>query len=214
MNLKTKGLAKKLIVAITGLIICGIGVGIFLYSGLGVDPASVFELGIAKVFNITYGTSAALINVVILLIVLVVDKSYISISSLLAIFGIGYTADFVNLLLGLFLKGTLPMLIRLVMVFIGLFIMSVGIATYICGDLGVGAIDLISEIISNKLHIAYRIVRVSVDVALVALGFVLGGTVGIGTVIAAVLTGPVVQLVRPHICRMADSFLGNRTNPV
>lgn len=207
MNLKTKGLARKLAVSMTGLIICGIGVGIFLYSSLGVDPASVFELGIANVCHISYGTSAALINVVILLIVFVLDKSYINLSSLLAIFGIGYTADFMNRLLGLFLKGELPVAVRLVMIFLGLMIMSTGIATYIRADLGVGAIDLVSEIISHKLHVSYRVVRVSVDVTFVAVGFVLGGAVGVGTVIAAFLTGPAVQFVRPHVYRVTDRFL-------
>lgn len=207
MNLKTKGLARKLVVSMTGLIICGIGVGIFLYSSLGVDPASVFELGIANVCHISYGTSAALINVVILVIVFVLDKSYINLSSLLAIFGIGYTADFMNRLLGLFLKGELPVAVRLVMIFLGLMIMSTGIATYIRADLGVGAIDLVSEIISHKLHVSYRVVRVSVDVTFVAVGFVLGGAVGVGTVIAAFLTGPAVQFVRPHVYKVTDRFL-------
>lgn len=207
MNLKTKGLARKLVVSMTGLIICGIGVGIFLYSSLGVDPASVFELGIANVCRISYGTSAALINVVILVIVFVLDKSYINLSSLLAIFGIGYTADYMNRLLGLFLKGELPVAVRLVMIFLGLMIMSTGIATYIRADLGVGAIDLVSEIISHKLHVSYRVVRVSVDVTFVAVGFVLGGAVGVGTVIAAFLTGPAVQFVRPHVYRVTDRFL-------
>lgn len=207
MNLKTKGLARKLVVSMTGLIICGIGVGIFLYSSLGVDPASVFELGIANVCRISYGTSAALINVVILVIVFVLDKSYINLSSLLAIFGIGYTADYMNRLLELFLKGELPVAVRLVMIFLGLMIMSTGIATYIRADLGVGAIDLVSEIISHKLHVSYRVVRVSVDVTFVAVGFVLGGAVGVGTVIAAFLTGPAVQFVRPHVYRVTDRFL-------
>ena len=48
VKFNTKGLVRKLIVAMAGLVICGIGVGIFLYSGLGVDPASVFELGDRK----------------------------------------------------------------------------------------------------------------------------------------------------------------------
>lgn len=207
MNFRGTDLARKLIVAMVGLIICGIGVGIFLYSGLGVDPASVFELGIANVFHVSYGTASAAINVVILVIVFCVDKSYISISSLLAIFGIGYTADFMNTLLDFFLKGNLHVVIRIIMIFIGLMIMSAGIATYIRADLGVGAIDLISEIISNKLHISYRYIRISADVAFVITGFFLGGTVGIGTVLAAFMTGPSVQFLRPYVYKVVDPIL-------
>lgn len=207
MKFDTKGLIRKLIVAMAGLIICGIGVGIFLYSSLGVDPASVFELGIGNVFHISYGTSAAAINVVILVIVFFLDKSYINIASILAIFGIGYTADLINFVLGIFLKGEQHIIIRLVMIVIGLLVMSTGIAAYIRADLGVGAIDLVSEIISDKLKISYRGVRVAADVVFVAVGFALGGAVGIGTVLAAFMTGPAIQFLRPYVYKFTDKIL-------
>lgn len=197
---------KRILISLVGLILCGVGVSTFLYSGMGVDPASVFELGIAKVFKISYGTSSALINVVILLVVFFIDKNYINISSLIAIFGIGYTADFVRKILSILIQGEPNLILKLVLILIGLFIMSCGIATYIMADLGVGAIDLISEIISRKSKMQYRLVRVIGDVAFVVIGFLLGGTVGVGTVVAAFLTGPTVQLVRPSIEKVLNAF--------
>ena len=197
---------KRILTSLVGLILCGVGVSMFLYSGMGVDPASVFELGLAKVFRISYGTSSALINVVILLIVFFIDKNYINISSLIAIFGIGYTADFVRKILSILIQGEPNLILKLVLILIGLFIMSCGIATYIMADLGVGAIDLISEIISRKSKMQYRVVRVIGDVAFVVIGFLLGGTVGVGTVVAAFLTGPTVQLVRPSIEKVLNAF--------
>ena len=197
---------KRILTSLVGLILCGVGVSMFLYSGMGVDPASVFELGLAKVFRISYGTSSALINVVILLIVFFIDKNYINISSLIAIFGIGYTADFVRKILSILIQGEPNLILKLVLILIGLFIMSCGIATYIMADLGVGAIDLISEIISRKSKMQYRWVRVIGDVAFVVIGFLLRGTVGVGTVVAAFLTGPTVQLVRPSIEKVLNAF--------
>ena len=197
---------KRILTSLVGLILCGVGVSMFMYSGMGVDPASVFELGIAKVCGISYGTSSALINVVILLIVFFIDKSYINISSLIAIFGIGYTADFVRKILSILIQGEPNLILKLVLILIGLFIMSCGIATYIKAELGVGAIDLISEIISRKSKVQYRVVRVIGDVAFVVIGFLLGGTVGVGTVVAAFLTGPTVQLVRPGIEKVLNAF--------
>ncbi len=201
-------LGKRTLVSLIGLILCGVGVALFLYSGLGVDPASVFELGIANVFHISYGTSSALINVVILAIVLIIDKSYVNISSVLAIFGIGYTADFVRMFLDMLHLGELNFIVKILLVFLGLMIMAVGIATYIRADLGVGAIDLISEIISRKGNFQYRIVRVIGDISFVVIGFFLGGTVGIGTVVAAFLTGPAVQFVRPAVHKAVDKIIG------
>lgn len=200
-------ISKRILISLVGLILCGIGVAMFLYSGMGVDPASVFELGIGKAFGISYGTSSALINVIILLIVFFIDKSFINISSVIAIFGIGYTADFVRKILTILVQGEIHLFLKLVLILVGLFIMSCGIATYIKADLGVGAIDLISEIISRKTKVQYRLVRVIGDTTFVVIGYFLGGTVGVGTVVAAFLTGPTVQLVRPGIERILEIFL-------
>lgn len=208
---KKDHLLARILIASVGLMFCGIGVGIFLYSGLGVDPASVLELGLSNVVGISYGTTTAILNVIILFIVFLVDRSYINLSSFLAIFLIGYVADFIKFLLGFAVTGQPHLVLRLAMILIGLVIMATGIATYIKADLGVGAIDLVSEIISDKLHIAYRIVRVTGDITFVVVGFLLGGTVGVGTVVAAFMTGPVVQFMRPLVCRVTERFIPAET---
>lgn len=205
--MKKNNLFLKILVAIVGLMISGVGVGIFLYSQLGVDPASVLELGLGKVFHVSYGTASALTNIVILVVVFLVDKAYINLSSLLAIFGIGYTADFMKFILNSVIKGELNLFVRIIMILIGCVIMAIGIATYIRADLGVGAIDLVSEIISNKLKFSYRVIRVVCDITFVVSGYLLGGTVGVGTVVAAFLTGPAVQFVRPHVYKVTDKIL-------
>lgn len=97
---------------------------------------------------------------------------------------------------------------KIVLIVLGLMIMAIGIATYIRADLGVGAIDLISEIISRKGNFQYRIVRVIGDISFVVIGFFLGGTVGIGTVVAAFMTGPAVQFVRPAVHKVVDKIIG------
>lgn len=206
--MKKDHLMLRILVAIIGLMISGVGVGIFLYSQLGVDPASVLELGLGNVLHVSYGTASALTNVVILVIVFFADKSYINLSSVLAIFGIGYTADFTSFVLDGLIKGELGLIVRIIMILVGCLIMAVGIATYIRADLGVGAIDLVSEIISARLGRSYRVVRVVGDISFVVVGFFLGGTVGIGTVVAAFMTGPAVQFVRPYVYQVTDRILG------
>ena len=207
MKQKNKNLGARVVMSLVGLILCGVGVSLFLYTGMGVDPASVFELGIGNVTGISYGSAAALLNVVILFIVFLVDRRYINISSFLAIFGIGYTADFVRGILDICIRREPVLIVKLLMLVAGLFIMAVGIAVYIFADLGVGAIDLVSEIISDKSGFAYQKVRVIGDVSFVVIGYVLGGTVGVGTVLAAFMTGPAVQLVRPGVYRLLKRFV-------
>lgn len=201
-------LPARVFASLIGLVLCGVGISLFLYTGMGVDPASVLELGIANVIGISYGNAAALLNVVILVIVFLVDKHYIHISSFLAIFGIGYTADIMQRILGWAIKGEPNLILKVLMIVIGLCIMATGVATYINADLGVGAIDLVSEIISDKFHLTYRYVRIAGDISFVVIGFLMGGRVGVGTIVAAFMTGPVVQLVRPTVQKLWGPVLG------
>ena len=83
----------------------------------------------------------------------------------------------------------------------GCVILGFGMSIIIKSNSGTGPNDLIAMIFSDKINqhrrIAFRWVRIGCDVFFVAVGFFLGGTVGIGTVVAALLTGPVVQFFLP-----------------
>ena len=80
----SRHLLPRILISIIGLSLSGIGVGIFLFSQMGLDPASTFEKALGAKLGVSFGTAAAIINVVILLIVFFIDRKYISISSLLA----------------------------------------------------------------------------------------------------------------------------------
>lgn len=200
-------LLKQIIVVILGLCIAGIGVGIFLFSGLGVDPASVFQTGLSNILNISYGTASALSNIIIISVVLIIDKKYINIATIIAIVAIGYTADFANFILNTIIVNEIGLLFRMFFILFGCFIMSLGIAIYIRAKLGVGAIDSVSEVISDKLHLDYKKVRVTSDLLFVVVGTLLGGALGFGTIVAAFLTGPFVQWIRPKSDKIIGSFL-------
>lgn len=203
-------LVKRTLIAALGLTISGIGVGIFIFSNLGVDPASVFQLGMASQVGISYGTASAIMNVIILTIVFFIDKKYINISSFLAIFLIGYTADFASKGLELLIPIAPILQVRLVLLVIGCTIMALGIPIYIRADLGVGAVDLVSEIIADKTGVKYRIIRICCDLTFVITGYFLGGKVGIGTAVAVLMTGPIVQAIRPTINKIVDSIIGGQ----
>ncbi len=208
MEKKQNNLLIRILVAAVGLSFSGIGVGLSLFANLGVDPASVMETGLAKSFNITFGTTAAIVNVVILLIVFFIDRSYINIASLLAIFLIGYVADGTTWALGALFAGGASLVWRIVFLLLGNVIISLGIVTYTSPHLGVGAIDLVSQIISDKAKLPYRWVRVASDLAYLVIGWVLGGAVGVGTVVSALMIGPVVQFIRPYVYKVTDRIPG------
>lgn len=208
MEKKNKTLILRILFSAIGLTICGLGVGIFLFAGLGVDSASVFETGLSNVIGLSFGTTTAIINVVILAVVFAIDRKYINISSLLAIFLIGYVGEYTGKFLDLVMPGGAPLVLGIVFALIACVIMGIGIAMYIAVGLGVGAIDLLSEIISDRTKFQYRWVRVTIDVLFVVTGWLMGGQFGAGTILIAFGLGPVVQFVRPAVVRMVEKATG------
>ena len=98
--MKKDKLFIRIAMSIIGMIILGIGVFFTIKVNLGVDPASTVDLGMSKQLGLSYGTCAVIFNIVFLTIIFFVDKKYINISSILAIFIIGYTVEAMILILG------------------------------------------------------------------------------------------------------------------
>ena len=88
--------------------------------------------------------------------------------------------------------------IRAIVMVLGCVVLSIGMSVVINSQAGTGPNDLIAIVISDKLpKIQFRFVRIGCDVFFIIIGFLLGGVVGIGTVVAAFLTGPLVQFWLP-----------------
>ena len=85
----------------------------------------------------------------------------------------------------------------------GCIILSLGMAVVINSEAGTGPNDLIAIVLSDKIaKIEFRWIRVLCDIVFVTFGWLLGGTVGIGTIVAVFLTGPLVQFWLPITKRL------------
>ena len=89
------------------------------------------------------------------------------------------------------------LVVRVVVNGLGCVILAFGMTIVIKSDAGTGPNDLVAVVLSDKLHRAFSVVRVIVDIAFVMVGFLLGGAIGIGTLICAFLVGPVAGRFLP-----------------
>ena len=100
------------------------------------------------------------------------------------------------------------MIVRIISVVAGCVILSLGMSVVINSNAGTGPNDLVAIILTDKIRkIEFRWVRMACDVFFVVLGFVLGGTVGVGTIVAVFLTGPLVQFWLPKTKKIVNSIL-------
>ena len=197
-------LIKKLIVLLVGLTIAHLGVTLFLLSNLGSDPFNVLVQGIHNTITklpfmgfLSHGNTHMAICFLIIIVLLFVDRSYIKIGTIVCMVCGGPIIDFFTWILGGIINENLPFILRLVILAAGCVILAFGMTIVMKSDAGVGPNDLVAISISDKLHKKFGIIRIIVDFSFVAIGFVLGGVAGIGTIICAFLVGPVAEIFLP-----------------
>jgi uncharacterized membrane protein YczE len=197
-------LIKRLIILLIGLTIAHLGVTLFLLSNLGSDPFNVLVQGIHNTVTklpfmgfLSHGNTHMAICFLIIIVLLFVDRSYIKIGTIVCMVCGGPIIDVFTWLLGGIINENLPFLLRLVILAAGCVILAFGMTIVMKSDAGVGPNDLVAISISDKLRKKFGVIRIIVDFSFVVVGFLLGGVIGIGTIICAFLVGPVAEIFLP-----------------
>ena len=185
---------KALLVLLAGLTIAHLGVTLFLLSELGTDTFTVFVQGLARTAGLTVGTMHVIVLTALTVVMFFTTKGYIKPGTVVCAFCGGPIIDIFTWLLNPLVSEQSPMAVRIVSMVLGCVILALGMSVVINSNAGTGPNDLVAIIISDKLAaVQFRWVRIGCDLFFVVLGFILGGTVGAGTLTAVVLTGPLVQ---------------------
>ena len=200
---------KALIILLIGLTIAHLGVTLFLLSELGTDTFTVFIQGLSRVFGLTVGTVHVIVLCILMVIMLLTTKGYVKPGTVVCAFCGGPIIDLFTWMLGRFINESAGMPVRVVSMVAGCVILSAGMSVVINSNAGTGPNDLVAVILSDKIErVQFRWVRVGCDLFFVVLGFLLGGTVGAGTIAAVCLTGPLVQFFLPKTRIPVRSILG------
>ena len=200
--------AKALVILLIGLTVAHLGVTLFLLSELGTDTFTVFIQGLSRVFGLPVGTVHVIVLCILMVVMLVTTKGYVKPGTVVCAFCGGPIIDLFTWMLGGWINGGSPMPIRAASMLIGCVILSAGMSIVINSNAGTGPNDLVAVILSDKMEsVEFRWVRVGCDLFFVVLGFLLGGTVGAGTVVAVFLTGPLVQFWLPKTKKAVQKVL-------
>ena len=208
-----RDLAVRVVLLLAGLCVAHLGVTLFLQSDLGSDPFNVFVQGLFRGIPwpafaaMTHGRTHLLVSLVILLVLLAVDRSYVGIGTVLCMALGGPIIDVYTLWLSPVIHGGLPLPLRLALLVAGCVILAFGMTIVIRSRAGTGPNDLVAVVLSDKLRKPFGPVRIGVDLTFALVGLALGGVVGLGTVICAFLVGPAAQLFFPISQRLCEAAL-------
>jgi len=185
-------LVRRYIQTVTGITMIGIGVAFNYMANLGLGPWGVLHDGISKTINITYGQAGILTSLISLLLWIPL-KQKPGIATIFDAFWIGLTADFVINII----PDAKSLLIQIIYLIIGITLIGLGTAIYVGGDLGAGPRDGIMVGL-EKLGLKIGTARTLLEFVAFSIGFLLGGKIGIASIIIVLSIGRVLQVFMPY----------------
>lgn len=184
---------RRLTQLYAGLTLYGVSMALMVRSGLGLDPWDVFHQGLARQTGLTIGTVTIAVGALVLLLWIPLRQRP----------GIGTVSNVV--VIGLVVDATLALVpdggalpVRIGLLVVGIVANGAATGLYLGAALGPGPRDgLMTGYVARRPGRSIRLVRTAIEVTVLALGWLLGGTVGIGTVAYALAIGPLAQLFIP-----------------
>jgi len=185
-------LPRRLTQLIIGLVLFGVGIGLMLQSGLGVPPWDVLHQGLARRFGLTVGIWSIIVSLFVLLLWLPLRQPY-GLGTLLNAIIIGVIID----LTGAVIPAAEITGAAWSMLLGGVVLIGIASGLYIGANLGPGPRDGLMTGIARRGP-SIRLTRAIIEITVLTLGWILGGTFGIGTIVFALAIGPLVQFFLPR----------------
>jgi uncharacterized membrane protein YczE len=183
-----RDLVRRLPSLVFGLILFGLGIALMAEAGLGLGPWEAFHQGLGRMTGHEIGTISVLLGIPILLLWWPLGERP-GIGTLLNVVLIG-TAT--NIGIALF-PSAVGVGAQLGMMLTGLVTIGLGSGLYLAADLGAGPRDGLMTGLHHRFGWSIRRARTLIEVTVLALGWLLGGSIGLGTVAFALGIGPLVQ---------------------
>ncbi|MCP4305297.1 MAG: hypothetical protein GY788_10560 [bacterium] len=194
LPLPTERLPRRLGQLLPGLVAFGVGIALMVNADLGLSPWQVFHQGIAENTGIAIGTVTILTGIIVLLGWIPLRERF-GLGTILNVAIIGNVVNVTLLLLPEELSG---LAMRWTTMLGGIVLIGLGSGLYIGAEMGPGPRDGLMTGLARK---GFRIgaVRTGLEISVLAIGWLLGGTVGAGTVAFAVTIGPLITFLLPRL---------------
>lgn len=216
-------LKKRLVMYFAGLFIMTVGIAISVKSDLGVSPVSSIPYTLTCVWGLEMGKATILFHVVLVALQVIILRRRFQVKSLLQVpVGVvfGYFTTFSNYLMS-FAPDPHSLALRLGMLLVSVVLIAVGIFFYLPANIMPLAGEGVMQAIADTLQVPFPRVKVAFDVTMVAVSLVTClaflrrlGSVGAGTVLAAVLVGVVLGWITKRFSGWRDAFLAEIAAPL
>ena len=213
-QLRAGRLGRRLPQLYAGLIGYGLSMAMMIKAGLGLDPWDVLHQGLTRYLPVSFGTVTIIIGAIVLLLWIPL-RQWPGLGTVSNVFVIGLAADF-----GLWVLPEPDSLgVRIAFLVVAVVANGLAGAAYIGSHFGPGPRDGLMTGLVARTGGSVRLIRTGIELTVLAIGFLLGGTVGVGTVLYAIAIGPLVQFFLPLVAvrlpapdRPARELIGDRVS--
>lgn len=185
-----KDILYKFIKILIGLFLFALGIVMTINANLGVAPWDVFHQGLSKTIGITMGMASISVALIIIILDIVLGQK-IGWATVLNMLLIGTFMDV--LMLNNFVPEFNSFIPSIIMLLLGILVQGYGCWIYMSGELGAGPRDGLMVVLTKKTGRSVRVVKSFIEVCATIVGYILGGSVGIGTLILALIGGQAFQ---------------------
>ncbi|MFJ5291913.1 YitT family protein [Streptomyces sp. NPDC088348] len=185
----SRNVIRRLVQLYVGLALYGASSALLVDAGLGLEPWGVLHQGLARLTGLTIGTVSIIVGAAVLLLWIPLRQRP-GLGTVSNVFVIGIAMDAT---LGLVpavhgLPGRIPLMAA------GILLNGAATGLYISARFGPGPRDGLMTGLHRLTGLSIRLSRTAIEIAVVATGFALGGTLGVGTVVYALSIGPLAQI--------------------
>ncbi|EEI25523.1 YczE/YyaS/YitT family protein [Lentilactobacillus hilgardii] len=199
----------RTLMAFVGIAILSSGTTLLREGNVGLDPFTAMNTGLAAKINTGLGNAQLMVNLIIFILILILDRKKIGIGTILNMTLVGYEIQWLSSAYKMILPNSINIFTTVANLIVGLLLFTLGSSLYMGANLGVAPYDAIAPIASIRLHIKYRSARITQDVLFMATAFFIGGAVGFATIIVAFFTGPLITYWDTHVSEKVKQGITN-----
>ncbi|MEU6217935.1 hypothetical protein ABZ845_10500 [Streptomyces sp. NPDC047022] len=182
-------LGRRLVQLYAGLVLYGASSALLVRAGLGLEPWNVLHQGLAKLTGLSMGVVLTIVGAAVLLLWIPLRQRP-RLGTVSNVLVIGFAMDATLAVL----PDVRALALRIPLLLLGVALNGAATGLYIAADLGPGPRDGLMTGLHRRTGRSIRAIRTAMEIAVVATGYFLGGTVGVGTVLYALSIGPLAQL--------------------
>jgi uncharacterized membrane protein YczE len=208
-QLRAGRLPRRLVQLLVGLVLYGVSMAMMIQATLGLNPWDVFHAGITTSVSMTFGQVTIVVGALVLLLWIPL-RQWPGLGTLANVVVIGLAVDAALSVIGT-PNGVVA---QLSLLLAGLVLNGLAGGLYIGSQLGPGPRDGLMTGLALRTGLSIRLVRTVLELTVLGVGWLLGGPIGIGTVLYALAIGPLVQFFLPRVTVSLEPETGQPTMAV